>query len=657
MRLVVTAITLALPSLGSADNMETALMPGQVIQAHAKWEEDCAKCHKRFDKAAQSRLCQECHRDVRLDIERTQGFHGREKDQRACRECHTEHKGRTESIARFDALTFDHRQTDFPLKGAHADPKKTECTACHRAGTKYRLTSSLCVDCHKQNDKHKGSLGTECIDCHAERDWKETRFDHSKTRFLLRGTHAETKCEACHAHERYKNTPRDCASCHKKDDYHKGVFGPQCAACHGERDWKTSSFNHDKDTTYALKGKHARTKCETCHKVPVAKGKTPTLCAPCHQKDDTHKGRFGQKCESCHTEKDWKALTFDHDRDTKYPLKGKHVQTKCESCHRGNPYKDTLAVQCVACHRKDDVHKGNYGPTCEGCHTEKDWKTIPFDHDRDTKYPLKGKHRTTRCASCHKGPLYQDKTPTACAGCHAKDDRHKGNYGPKCGVCHLEQGWKTVTFDHNRDTKYPLKGKHAPLTCASCHKGHLYQEKLATACVSCHEKDDTHKGQEGQKCQECHNERSWNETRFDHGLTRFPLLGKHVSVDCKKCHATPTFKDARSDCVACHDKVDAHKRRLGTQCERCHNARDWKVWDFDHDARTRFKLDGGHAGLECYACHKAPMGKTVSASDACIACHKKDDKHDGSYGPQCGRCHETTLWKTVKPGAGIFRLR
>jgi hypothetical protein len=100
-----------------------------------------------------------------------------------------------------------------------------------------------------------------------------------------------------------------------------------------------------------------------------------------------------------------------------------------------------------------------------------------------------------------------------------------------------------------------------------------------------------------------------------------------------------------------------HKRRLGTQCEQCHNARDWKIWDFDHDARTRFKLDGGHVGLDCYACHKSPADKKVTASSACVSCHKKDDKHEGSYGPQCERCHETSSWKHIKPGTGAFRLR
>ena len=80
---------MAAPAL--ADNVETALMPGQVIEGHAKWEEDCTKCHKRFDKAAQNTLCQDCHKDVRKDVEQKLGSHGRFKEQRECKECHTDH--------------------------------------------------------------------------------------------------------------------------------------------------------------------------------------------------------------------------------------------------------------------------------------------------------------------------------------------------------------------------------------------------------------------------------------------------------------------------------------------------------------------------------------------------------------------------------------
>ncbi|MBI5853900.1 MAG: cytochrome C [Nitrospirae bacterium] len=441
----------ACPTAAWAESVETALMPGEVIEGHAKWEEDCAKCHMRFNKAAQTSLCLDCHKDVATDVAQKTGYHGRLKEGRACRECHSEHKGRKENIAPITEQTFTHGDTDFPLGGAHADSKKVECRACHKAKAKYRSAPSDCYACHEKDDKHKGNLGLGCADCHTERNWKETKFDHSKTKFTLRGKHADVKCQDCHDHERYKNTPMDCHACHEKDDYHKGVFGPQCGTCHGERDWKTSSFNHDKDTKYPLKGKHAKTKCESCHKVPVAKGKTPTKCLACHQKDDKHKGRYGEKCESCHVEKDWKAMAFDHDRDTTYLLKGKHRTTKCNSCHKGHLYKEKTPASCLACHKKDDKHKGSYGEKCESCHMEKDWKTITFDHDRDTRYPLKGKHKTTKCESCHKGHLYKEKTPTTCLACHKKDDKHKGSYGEKCESCHVEKDWKTITFDHDRD--------------------------------------------------------------------------------------------------------------------------------------------------------------------------------------------------------------
>ncbi len=654
---LMASVTLWGWSEAHADNVETALMPGQVIEGHAKWEEQCAKCHVRFNKSAQSGLCLDCHKEVAADVSGKAGFHGRFKEARACRDCHAEHKGRKEHIAPITEQTFSHAETDFPLRGAHADGKKVECKACHKPKAKYRSASSDCNACHQKDDKHKGNLGHACADCHTERNWKEARFDHGKTKFPLRGKHAKVPCVDCHAQDRYKNTPMECVACHKKDDDHKGVFGPKCEACHGEDNWNTSPFNHDRDTKYPLKGRHGKVKCESCHKKPVSMERTPTACLACHQKDDKHKGQFGSKCESCHVEKDWKAIPFDHDRDTKYPLKGKHKTTRCESCHKGRLYKDKTPTLCNSCHKKDDKHKGNYGEKCETCHVEKDWKTISFDHDRDTKYPLKGKHKTTKCESCHKGHLYRDKTPSSCLACHKKDDKHKGGFGEKCESCHVERDWKTITFDHDRDTKYPLLGKHKPLKCDSCHKGHLYQEKLKSTCIACHEKDDKHKGQEGTRCEDCHRERSWKETRFDHDLTRFPLLGKHAKVDCKKCHLSPQFKDAKSDCVACHEKEDVHKRKLGVQCETCHNARDWKIWDFDHDSKTRFKLDGGHKGVDCHECHRLPMGKQVKASSACVSCHKKDDVHEGSYGPQCERCHGAAAWKKVKPGTGAFRLR
>ena len=572
-----------------ADNVETALMPGQVIEGHAKWEEDCTKCHKRFDKAAQNTLCQDCHKDIRKDAEQKQGSHGRFKEHRECKECHTDHKGRTENIAPITDQTFDHERTDFPLRGAHADAKKVECKACHKPKVKYRDAPSDCYACHKKDDKHKGKVGNVCADCHTDRNWKEIRFNHDKTRYKLRNKHVDVPCKDCHANDRYKETPMDCYSCHKRDDKHKGQEGTKCEECHDDRSWKKSPFDHNK-SRFPLIGKHAKVECKKCHLTPAFKD-APLDCYSCHKKDDKHKGTYGEKCETCHAESDWKTITFDHDLHSKYPLRGRHVTTKCESCHKGHLYKDKTPADCNACHKKDDKHKGQFTEKCESCHTERSWKLMLFEHDHDTQYLLRGKHRTTKCESCHTGKLYKDKTPSDCSACHKKGDIHKGRFSEQCERCHTERNWKTLLFDHDRDTAYPLLGKHRIALCERCHTGQLYRDKTPIACYSCH------KGE------------------------------------------------------------DVHRRRLGTECQDCHNIRDWKLWDFDHDTRTRFKLDGGHKGLDCYACHTERMDKKVTSSSSCVSCHKKDDKHEGSFGPQCDRCHETTLWKTIKPGTKIFRGR
>ena len=148
-------------------------MPGEVIKGHAKEEENCEKCHKKFDKAAQSGLCADCHKEIGKDLAEKKGYHGRLDAGKECKECHTDHKGRDAKIAEFDHAKFDHNQTDYPLKGGHLK-EKVKCTDCHKADKKYRDAPSYCNECHKKDDKHKGGLGTDCAKCHVEKDWKTT---------------------------------------------------------------------------------------------------------------------------------------------------------------------------------------------------------------------------------------------------------------------------------------------------------------------------------------------------------------------------------------------------------------------------------------------------------------------------------------------------
>jgi hypothetical protein len=591
-RLVFLTLSLSCSS-GAWAAGESLLMPGKVISGHAKLEAKCEECHVKFDKDAQNRLCKDCHKEVKADVLNKKGFHGRLDSEKDCKECHTDHKGRDAKIVLLDINKFDHDKTDYPLRGAHQNKDKVKCKDCHKPEKKYREAPSACNDCHLKDDKHKGSLGKECENCHKETNWKEAKFDHSKTKFALAGKHVDVTCKKCHASHpaSYKGASMECVSCHRKDD--------------------------------------------------------------------KHKGNYGKKCENCHVDRDWKTIDFDHDRETKYKLLGKHKSVKCMSCHTEPLYRKESKTpsNCNACHRKDDVHKGGLGVKCETCHSEINWKTAKFDHDKDTKFPLLGKHITTKCDACHKPNLTKEKLATTCIGCHKSDDKHKGNFGAKCDSCHKEKDWKTISFDHQKDTKYPLKGKHEQVKCVTCHTGKLYDQKLAMDCFACHKKDDdkVHKLKLGKKCESCHNEKDWKEDNFDHALSRFPLLGLHQKVECKKCHKTQLYLDSPSDCFSCHQKDDVHKLRLGKKCESCHNTRSWKAWDFDHDKRTKFKLDGGHKTTDCYACHKKEMDDKVIVARTCIGCHYDDDVHRGEFGQQCERCHVAKDWKTVLVGSGRDR--
>jgi hypothetical protein len=170
-------------------------------------------------------------------------------------------------------------------------------------------------------------------------------------------------------------------------------------------------------------------------------------------------------------------------------------------------------------------------------------------------------------------------------------------------------------------------------------------------CQSCHKKDDKHDGQLSERCDQCHNDKTWKGATFDHSQSRFPLTGRHVPVTCKSCHTTLRYKDAARDCWSCHKAEDKHKEKFGVQCEACHTARGWRVWSFDHTAKTKFKLDGAHAKVVCESCHtqKAPAGKLAAPiSSTCVSCHRLDDVHEGGFGVRCEQCHTVDNWKTIK---------
>jgi hypothetical protein len=544
-----------------------------------------------------------------------------------------------------------------------------ECKDCHVRFDR-DAQDGLCISCHKdvgedmrqRQGLHGRREGTaSCRSCHAEHRGRNVqlapvdtkKFDHRVTDFQLLDKHTTTECAKCHLPgKRWREAPGTCVACHTRDDVHKGGLGRKCEDCHSARDWKTTTFDHDKQTRFAITGKHTASKCDDCH--PKARYKdTPRSCIGCHRKDDDHKGRYGEKCETCHGVDGWKPSKFRHDTDTHFVLKDKHRALKCVDCHTGPIYQQKLGTACVDCHLKDDKHKASLGTKCADCHSERSWKDPPhFDHAK-ARFALRGAHIKVECDSCHKDSLYRE-TPSRCFACHEKDDRHKANLGESCNDCHGEVDWKSARrlFDHEK-TQFPLRAAHArpAVRCQDCHETLSTMRGAPTTCVSCHKRDDPHQGSLGERCDSCHGQAGWRLAAFDHAHTRFPLLGGHLVAACSACHLSQRYREAPRDCVGCHREDDKHKATLGTQCESCHNVRAWKLWTFDHDRASTFKLEGQHRQIACSACHlkAAPAGAAIAAVGSdCLSCHRKDDAHDGRFGRRCEQCHVPQRWKTVR---------
>jgi hypothetical protein len=159
-----------------------------------------------------------------------------------------------------------------------------------------------------------------------------------------------------------------------------------------------------------------------------------------------------------------------------------------------------------------------------------------------------------------------------CKDCHT--DIHKdyiqAKYYPEgnCKVCHNENVWTKISFDHSK-TEFELTGAHLKQNCRSCHfKKDTYgisKQKfsgLSNNCSNCH--TDNHYKQFEKNgvtdCLECHGTENWKAFRFNHNNAAFKLDGKHVEVPCIKCHKPQQegsniyvkYKLKEYKCESCH---------------------------------------------------------------------------------------------------------
>ena len=367
----------------------------------------------------------------------------------------------------------------------------------------------------------------------------------------------------------------------------------------------------------------------------------------------------------------------------------------CTTCHKLSAGQPTF--KCLECHTEIAARLAAHGglhasyklePGSQGCvrchsdHNGEDfqivkWNPSTFEH-KQTGYALEGKHAGLACNKCHSAEhvgagdraliKVKDLSKTflgvseACATCHK--DPHQGRLGANCQQCHNFVDWKSVAtikqFDHSK-TRYPLTGMHAQVNCEKCHTpGADGKPRYAGIpfgqCADCH--TDIHHGSFKQSCQSCHTTGGWKKIsaglnqNFDHSKTKYPLLGKHVQVECVQCHAKGDFKKevAFAKCSDCH-MPDPHKgqftkRAGGSECAGCHTVEGFKPSTFGvkEHATSAYPLQAKHAEVKCEQCH-IPKGKDTVFKvkfQQCTDCHS--DRHASQFAAapwlnRCDQCH------------------
>ena len=268
-------------------------------------------------------------------------------------------------------------------------------------------------------------------------------------------------------------------------------------------------------------------------------------CRSCHADDhgDQLAGRRdGGACSSCHTVNGWRPVTFTaamHD-SLRVTLAGKHATIECRACHgpnrRGLPalpatglgkagvWLRPTQIECASCHV--DPHAGRFArggdrpkESCQTCHDLDSFRpsTVTVETHRTFAYPLDGAHRAIPCAACHEDakaaplastllgaaprsvPALRFTTAgTDCASCHKSPhgDQFAGRRdGGKCEACHGDGTFAPAErFDHDHDAGFALRGAHAKVACAACHKTEpgpqgrpmVRYRPLSAKCESCH---------------------------------------------------------------------------------------------------------------------------------------------------------------------------
>jgi len=198
------------------------------------------------------------------------------------------------------------------------------------------------------------------------------------------------------------------------------------------------------------------------------------------------------------------------------------LQGNCAGCHEAT--HGVEVARCIACHanqvallqRQPTAFHSNIN-ACVDCHHEhggdRELRTA-MNHQALAgiglrllaNAPVGSEAHTLSSHLLLHGSTTANSVPNEqwldCFGCHETRDRHLGQFGRECGVCHGTQQWTIAQFRHPSPSS---------TDCAQCHRPPPSHSMGHFEMVSKRVAGEEHA--EVAQCYLCHQTTSWNDIR------------------------------------------------------------------------------------------------------------------------------------------------
>ncbi len=494
------------------------------------------------------------------------GFHGRLKPQ-PCRACHTDHRGREAKIAPLDERAFDHTQTDFALRGAHAAPE-LECRSCHATGKKLREAPGRCIDCHAKTRRAQGApgQGVRRLPRRGELEGDSLRPRQDALSLARRARAAQVRelppGRALQGRRRAPAPPATARTTRTKARWARraatvtpSVIGSRRASIMARR--------------------ASRFAARTCRSSARAATRTtvfarpPAPASPATARTTRTRARWARPAATATPSATGSRRASTTARRASR-CAARTRRSSARAATRATALKETPST-CVACHRKDDRHKGALGESCGNCHTERNWKESKFDHAK-TAFPLLRQPRPREVRSLPPRPRVQAHAQGLLRlpqeGRHAPGPAgHEVRELPRRR--HLEEG--ALRPRARRASRCSAGTSWSRAARAMRPRATRTRRAIASPVTT---RDDVHKRRLGPRCETCHNARSWKSWDFNHDRQTRVRAGRGAPQGRAAMPATAsrcrTVRRCQPVASAAMRPTTCTTAAFGKQCERCH---------------------------------------------------------------------------------------